>query len=218
MFTPSYFSGLTPKELESLYLQTLNLAESYLGANRKLGITHYSEMRNIRNQGFIQLNYSPLIISEAYPFFIRKRDLEIGNNWKNLIEIEDYEIDYTLNQVYLNTSYDRGFNTYRTRHFNTSRLNTICNINYYSGFNLDSPSSSEETSIHNALVALASYLNSDGVKQAMKKFKLDRHYEVEYSGGNDLIQMFSTLGKSITILNTLLLPFQKFRPLLIGTT
>jgi hypothetical protein len=203
----STFPDLSLGDLEGYLNQGLFLAEGVNGANRPLAIQKYVEVKKLSQNSIPFTNTPVLENSVEHPIKVY-----LGSATQDWLEIDpdEYNIDYDLGTIFLNATAIRDpyrsqtLGVYRSRPYNQCRRKSI-KVSYYSGFDFDAyPLSYGADEILKALIALVGYVQKPQYQDGTKRFKLDRHYEVEYLTSSE------TNPASSEIMN-LLQVFQKYR-------
>lgn len=201
------FPEVSLGDLEGFLNQGLFLAEGVNGANRPLTVQKYTEFKKL-SQNSIPFSNTPVLEnSEARPIKVY-----LGSATQDWLEIDpdEYSIDYDLGTIFINGTAigdpyrSQSLGVYRSRPYNQNQRKSI-KVSYYSGFDFDTyPLSYEADEILKALIALVGYVQKPQYQDGTKRFKLDRHYEVEY------LTNAETNPASSEIL-TLLQVFKKYR-------
>lgn len=179
----SAFPDLSLGDLEGYLNQGLFLAEGANGANRPLTIQKYVEFKKL-SQNSIPFTNTPVLESTIE----RPIQVFLGSATQDWLEIDsdEFSVDYDLGTIFLNATAIRdpyrsqSLGVYRSRPYNQYQRKSI-KVSYYSGFDFDAyPLSYEVDEILKALIALVGYVQKPQYQDGTKRFKLDRHYEVEY--------------------------------------
>jgi hypothetical protein len=201
IFVKPFFPDMELLELENLFNQAKFLAESINGANRSLTRGSYTEIKSLGSNK-VWLSRLPIFSNSVEtPITVKMKD-----KFSGIWEDAEYLIDYELGEVTLKNSNVIRFRNYsNVRYFDKERKPSA-RITYYSGFNLNEEfENNSEVAL--ALINLMQTLKKPQYSDGMKKFKLERHYEVEYFSRGDMGG-----GKLGDELANSLLPFTKYRP------
>jgi hypothetical protein len=201
IFVKPFFPDMELLELENLFNQAKFLAESINGANRSLTRGIYTEIKSLGSNK-VWLSRLPIFPNSVETPITVKMKYKFSGLWEDA----EYLIDYELGEVTLKNSNVIRFRNYsNVRYFDKERKPSA-RITYYSGFNLNEEFENN-SEIALALLNLMHTLKKPQYSEGMKRFKLERHYEVEYFSRNEI-----SGGKLSDELANALLTFTKYRP------
>jgi len=208
-----YFPNTPLNELEIQLNNAIIIAQSSIGANRSLTKGECIEMKSLPQTGVVYFSKMPIWENSTNtPIQIQLKDSH-NHSWQ---KVESFEIDYSLGFVdftnYLRKNCDFRFYSYQRQYLSNMRRNQI-RLSYYSGFDFSTPILSEDAlKIKNTLIALIKLRQNPQYEQGMKKFKLDRHYEVEYLSNSDTLGIRDANNQILNEMDVLLRVFREFRP------